>query len=60
MNDLETQFEHSMFNSGWQDETPKRCHGKQIHLSTKMKIHFLGQEVFVYQIWDFFVLKWLR
>ena len=21
MNDLQTQFEHSMFNSGWQDET---------------------------------------
>ena len=35
------------------------CNGNQIHLVTK-KILFLGQEVFVYQIWAFYVLKWLR
>ena len=35
------------------------CHGNQIHLANK-KNHFLGQEVFVYQIWAFYVLKWLR
>ena len=35
------------------------CHGNQIHLVTK-KILFLGQEVFVYQIWALYVLKWLR
>ena len=35
------------------------CHGNQIHLGTK-KILFLGQEVFVYQIWAFYVSKWLR
>ena len=34
-------------------------HGNQIHLLTK-KILFLGQEVFAYQIWAFYVLKWLR
>ena len=35
------------------------CHGNQIHLVTK-KIFLLGQEVFVYQIWALYVLKWLR
>ena len=58
MNDLQTQFEHSMFNSGWQDET-FLLPGNQIHLVTK-KILFLGQKVFVYQIWAFYVSKWLR
>ena len=37
----------------------KLGHGNQIHLVTR-KILFLGQEVFVYQIWAFYVLKWLR
>ena len=35
------------------------CHGNQIRLVTK-KILFLGKEVFVYQIWAFYVSKWLR
>ena len=47
-----------MFNSGRQDETFV-LPWHQIHLATK-KNHFLGQEVFVYQIWAFYVLKWLR
>ena len=58
MNDLQTQFEHWMFNSGWQDETP---YVAMVDKSTQQqKIHFLGQEVFPYQIGAFYVLKWLR
>ena len=48
MNDLQTQFEHSVFNSGSQDE-PFCCYGNQIYLLPN-NILFLGQEVFVYQI----------
>ena len=60
MNDLEARFEYSMFNSGWQDETPYVAVVAKPPSNQNEKIHFLGQEVFVYQVWAFYVLEWLR
>ena len=48
MNDLQTQFEHSMFNSDWQDET--FLFSMVTNPPSNKNICFIGQEVFVYQI----------